>query len=77
VQFKPGYPVSFSKPQGVPDSKAQVQAVSDAHEIKWRAAHKWSIVRKADGAVLHEGIEHKEDAEKWLRQFAKSDVGGK
>ncbi len=37
------------------------------YEVKWRGGAKWSVIRKADNAVLMENIVSKLDAEIWLR----------
>lgn len=56
-------------------SEAEVKAFIDAHLVKHRGPHKYSIVRKADNAVLTEGIQLKEDAIAWLEKHARAQVG--
>lgn len=56
-------------------SEAEVQAFREAHKLVHRQQHKWSIVRKADNAVLAEGIEQKEDAQKELERIARQQLG--
>lgn len=38
-------------------------------EVKWRAAAKWSIVRKADGVVIRDKIESQDEARKELASY--------
>jgi len=55
-------------------SEQEVKAYVDAHSVTYRGPHKWSIVRKADRAVLEEAIAEKEVAEKRLQELARSHV---
>lgn len=48
------------------------EEISTDYEIKWRGRAKWSVVRKADNAVLSENIVEKFDAENWLREHLKA-----
>ncbi len=57
-------------------SEVEVKSVLEAHSIVHRGPHKWSIVRKADKAIIQEGIEQKETAITELEKFARSQVGG-
>lgn len=56
-------------------SQETMAAFIQEHKIVWRAAHKWSVVRKADGAVLLEGKEQKDDAIDWLARHAREQFG--
>lgn len=39
----------------------------DGYEVKYRGAHcKFSVIRKADSTVIHEGMTSKAEAETWL-----------
>lgn len=64
----------------VAETQASEQAVKDfvgAHNVVFRGAqHKWSITRKADKAVIEEGIGEKDAAERRLEQLARNHVGG-
>lgn len=43
------------------------------HEVRWRGpAAKWSVIRKADGAILHEGDENRDTANAWLVEHLKA-----
>jgi hypothetical protein len=55
-------------------SETEVKAFIDAHTITWRAQHKWSVVRKADKALVAEGL-GKDEAIAWLDKFAREQVG--
>lgn len=57
-------------------SEADVDAFKAQHEVKHRGPHAWSIVRKADGAVLEQGIKVKDEAIAWLDKHARDQVGG-
>ena len=48
------------------------EEISTDYEIKWRGRAKWSVIRKADKAVLSENIVEKFDAENWLREHLKA-----
>jgi hypothetical protein len=64
----------------VAETQASEQAVRDyiaGHNVAFRGAqHKWSITRKADKAVIEEGIAEKDEATKRLEALARSHVGG-
>lgn len=49
---------------------AATQAMIALHEVKFRGPRLWSVVRRSDGAVLKEGVQQKDDATAWLREFA-------
>lgn len=57
-------------------SEQEVRTFIEKHSVTWRAQHKFSIVRKADRAVIHEGIETKDGAQAWLEGHARAQVGG-
>ena len=57
-------------------SEADVKAFIEQHNVVHRGPHKWSVVRKADKAVLQEGLALRGDAEAWLDQHARMQVGG-
>ena len=50
-------------------SLTQTQA-ADACEVMHRGPRKWSVVRKSDRAVMHEGEERRDAAEQWLAENA-------
>jgi hypothetical protein len=52
-------------------SLQEQKAFIAAHKVVHRGPHKWSVVRKADNAVLEQGIEQKDAAEKWLEKHAR------
>lgn len=57
------------------DAGAIAGAQNDAtgYELKHRGMHsKWSVIRKADNAVVHEGEATKAEAEKWLTEHLKA-----
>lgn len=56
-------------------SDIEVKAFIDAHEVKHRGPHAWSIVRRSDKAVLEQGIAVKDDAIAWLEKHAREQVG--
>jgi hypothetical protein len=56
-------------------SEAEVKAFIDQHKVTHRGPHKYSVVRKADNAVLTEGIQVKEDAIAWLERHARAQIG--
>lgn len=56
-------------------SEQEVQAFIDAHQVVHRGPHKWSVVRKSDSGVLHEGMASKADANTWLEKHAREQVG--
>ena len=56
-------------------SSAERRAFIEAHEIRLRGTHKWSVIRKQDKAVLQEDLGTKEAAEEWLAKLA-SNIGG-
>lgn len=66
---------------GVAETQAsteEVKAFMGAHEVKYRGGtHKFSIIRKADGAVIEEGITAKGDAETKLEAIARMHVGAR
>jgi len=60
-------------------SAASDEAVADAmskYELTHRGPHRWSIIRKSDGAVQTEGHQQKDDAKAWLVKHAKAEVMG-
>ena len=56
-------------------SEAEVKAFIEAHQVSFRQQHKWSVVRKADRAVVKEGLEQKDDATTWLDKHAREQLG--
>ena len=57
-------------------SEQEVTAYIAEHDIRYRGSHKFSIVRKADAAIVEEGLATKADAEKRLETIARQHVGG-
>ena len=47
-------------------TQAEIEAEITKFDVRLRGPHKWSVIRKADNAVIAEGIEHKEEAEQKL-----------
>lgn len=56
-------------------SNAEVEAEKAKYQLTFRGQHKWSVVRLADKAVMHEGSQQKEDAAKELEKMARQAVG--
>ena len=56
-------------------SESEVKAFAAQHNIVHRGPHKWSVVRKADKAVLTEGLAQKDEATAWLDRHAREQVG--
>ncbi len=56
-------------------SESEMQGFIGAHEVKHRGPHKWSVVRKSDGAVIVEGIAQRDEATAWLKTHARQQVG--
>lgn len=56
-------------------SEAEVKAYMDQHEVKHRGPRGWSVVRKADRLVLQEHMAQREEAEGWLTNHARAQVG--
>ena len=56
-------------------SELDVKSFKDQHLVKHRGPHKWSVVRKADGAVLEQGMGLRDEAEAWLENHARQHVG--
>lgn len=56
-------------------SELEVKKFLGAHEVKYRGALKWSLIRKGDGGVLEENIAEKEVAITRLEQIARTHVG--
>jgi hypothetical protein len=50
--------------------QAYQEALKD-YEIKHRGPRGWSVIRTADGAVMHDGLNSKDAAAGWLASFAK------
>ena len=44
----------------------QAEIINAGYQIKWRGPKKWSVIRKSDLAVLHEGLHSEADGNKWL-----------
>lgn len=57
-------------------SEVDVKAFMEAHRVVHRGPHKWSIVRKGDGAVIEQGIEQRDAATAELERLARQQVGG-
>jgi len=53
------------------ESGPSVDQMSE-HEIRYRGVKKWSVVRKADSAVLVEDLKTKEEAVGWLGAHLKA-----
>jgi len=56
-------------------SADDLKAFMDGYDLKFRGPLKWSVIRKADGSVLQEGIENKDTATAWLDKFAREQTG--
>jgi hypothetical protein len=54
---------------------AMTQAAAlSPYEVKWRGPHcKWSVIRKADKSVVHEGEESQPGADKWMLERLKAE----
>lgn len=51
------------------------KALSDDYAVEWKGpAHKFSVVRKSDGALLHEGEQTKAGAFQWLTNRIKAGI---
>lgn len=46
------------------------------YEVKHRGPRAWSVVRKADSQVMHEGAQTRENAERWLDEHLKTTASG-
>lgn len=51
--------------------ESQPIEADDEHEVKWRGNRRWSVVRKADGAILQEELSSKSAAYAWLSEHQK------
>jgi hypothetical protein len=49
-----------------------IGSIMDDYEIKFRGPRRWSIIHKATKELAQEDIATREDAEKWLQEFATS-----
>ena len=47
-------------------TQAQLEQEAAKFDVRLRGPHKWSVVRKDDNAIIAEGIDRKEEAEKVL-----------
>ena len=56
-------------------SLTERRAFIDAHEVKLRGPHKWSVIRKQDRVVVQEDLGTKEAAQAWLESLA-TNIGG-
>jgi len=56
-------------------SQEEFKVFVASHKVVHRAAHKWSVVRDADKAVLAEGMAEKDAAVKWLDDYARKQLG--
>jgi hypothetical protein len=56
-------------------SQAERQAFIDAHEVKLRGPHKWSVIRKQDRVVVQEDLATQDAAKTWLEALA-TNIGG-
>lgn len=57
------------------DVSASQADVMSPYEISFRGPHsKWSVIRKSDRAVMHEGSETMMDATEWLQERLKAGV---
>ena len=53
------------------DSASKIPA--PAHQVEWKGPHKkWSVIRVADSAYVHEGDASRQDAELWLREHERA-----
>ncbi len=57
-------------------SATEVETFKDQHKVVHRGPHKWSVVRKADNAVIFEGFAVKDEASAQLDKHARDQVGG-
>lgn len=51
-------------------SDAEVQALINAHEVKFVPVRKWHVIERASKKVLVEGLQLRDDAEIYLKQHA-------
>ena len=56
-------------------SNREVDGEKDKYRIVHRGPHKWSVVRKADNAVMEQGFQQKDEALKKLDELARQAVG--
>lgn len=50
-------------------SSRDVSLIQDKFLVEWGSpTHKYRVIRKNDGAVLHKGCDRKADAEAWLEE---------
>lgn len=56
-------------------SENEVAAMVAAHEVRYRGAAKFSVIRKSDEALIKEGIASKIEAQAWLEDHARKMVG--
>lgn len=54
----------------VSEEQANAGFAEAQFEVMWRGPRKWSVVRKSDRNVVHEGEETKDGAENWLKHNA-------
>lgn len=66
---------NFAKTELSKSSEADMRAFIDAHEVKYRGPLKWSVLRRADSAVLLENQANKEDCTAWLDKHAREQIG--
>lgn len=56
-------------------SEQEVAAMIAAHEVRYRGAAKFSVIRKSDEALIKDGIASKAEAQTWLENHARTMIG--
>lgn len=71
--------VEFDKPDpGQREaSDVAIQEALSLYKVLHRGPHKWSVVRSADGAVMTQGVQIRDEAESWLRTHVRNELGVK
>lgn len=69
--------LSFKSFEQVEANIAGLAEALAAYKVIHRGPHKWSVVRVSDNAVMHEGVQIKDDAEGWLRTHVRNELGAK
>lgn len=64
--------LSFHDLTGEGLTSDQAKEIEGSYDVKWRAAKKWSVIRKLDRTVLQEGMHTEKDAREWLGVYLRS-----
>lgn len=68
--------ISFDKAETQTSDKAVQEALA-LYKVIHRGPHKWSVLRNADGAVMTQSLQIRDEAESWLRTFVRNELGVK